>query len=90
MKTKEEGLKVLEGLKVDMGNKSGTMLMRTLYDQIETSLASGVTREIIGSSGFSVVTPISSVSQTRSGVLVRPAKYAGIIDPGYKCHSSGA
>lgn len=47
MKTKEEGLKVLEGLKVDMGNKSGTMLMRTLYDQIETSLASGVTREII-------------------------------------------
>ena len=47
MKTKEEGLKVLEGLKVDMGNKSGTMLMRTLYDQIEASLASGVTREII-------------------------------------------
>jgi Glu-tRNA(Gln) amidotransferase subunit E-like FAD-binding protein len=47
LKTKEEGLKVLEGLKVDMGNKSGTMLMRTLYDQIEASLASGVTREII-------------------------------------------
>jgi hypothetical protein len=47
VKVKEDGWRVLEVLKTDMSNKSGTMLIRTLYDRIEASLASGVTREII-------------------------------------------
>ena len=47
VKVKEDGWRVLEALKIDMSNKSGTMLIRTLYDRIEASLASGVTREII-------------------------------------------
>ena len=43
----------------------------------------------LGSLGFSVVTPIASVLQTRSGVLARRARYAGTIGPSYRYRSSG-